>query len=271
MKLAFTTLGCLDWNLDQIISAAKEYGFQGIDFRGYMDELNIYKLPEFSTEVEVTKAKIKDAGLAVTCFSASIRLIAPNDEMRVEFLNEIIEYAKLAKIFGTKYIRVFGGGWLNFSREEAIAEAIRNMELLLDATEEYGVVFAIETHDEWGDTTTMKDFLEKMDNPRVKVVWDINHPYRGGETPEKTYENIGKWVAYTHWKDSKYAPENDRGYEECIPGIGDLPLKRFYDLLEMADYDGWHTLEWERKWHPELEPPEFAFPAFVKSMKEISK
>jgi len=271
MKLAFTTLGCLDWNLDQIISAAKEYGYQGIDFRGYTDELNIYKLPEFSTDVEATKAKIKDAGLEVSCFSSSIRLIAPDEETRVAFLNESIEYAKLANIFGAKYIRIFGGTWLDNSREEAIAVAIKNMNVLLKATEESGVVFAIETHDEWVDTSTIKEFLETIDNPRVKVVWDVNHPYRGGETPEKTYENIGKWVAYTHWKDSKYAPETDRGYEECIPGSGNLPLKRFYELLERANYDGWQTLEWERKWHPELEPPEVAFPAFVKSMQEISK
>jgi hypothetical protein len=48
-------------------------------------------------------------------------------------------------------------------------------------------------------------------------------------------------------------------------------LKRFYELLELANYDGWQTLEWERKWHPELEPPEVAFSAFVKSMKKISE
>lgn len=271
MKLAFTTLGCLDWDLDTMIAAAIEYGYQGIDFRGYLDELNIYRLPEFSIDAEATNAKIKAAGLEVSCFSASIRLIAPDEKTRLEFMEEILEYTKLAKIFGTKYIRVFGGTWLGRNREEAIDEAIRNMNLLLEATKDSDVVFAIETHDEWVDTSTIKELLEKMDNERVKAVWDVNHPYRGGESPEKAYENIGKYVVYTHWKDSKYAPETDSGYTLCVSGEGNLPLKRFYDLLELCGYEGWQTLEWERKWHPELEPPEVAFPAFVKSMKEISK
>ncbi|MDA3800529.1 MAG: sugar phosphate isomerase/epimerase [Kiritimatiellae bacterium] len=270
MKLAFTTLGCLDWDLDTIIAATLEYGYQGIDFRGYLNELNIYKLPEFSTDVEATKAKIKSAGLEVSCFSASIRLIAPDEKTRLEFVEEILEYTKLAKIFGTKYIRIFGGGWLGRNREEAISEALKNMNLLLEATKDSDVIFAIETHDEWVDTSTIKDFLEKMDNERVKAVWDVNHPYRGGESPEKTYENIGKWVVYTHWKDSRYNQDTPRKYDLCLPGEGDLPLKRFYELLELSGYEGWQTLEWEKKWNPEIDEPEIAFPAFVKLMKEIS-
>ena len=68
LKLAFTTLGCPQWDLDTIISKAVEYGYQGVDFRGYVGEMDIYKLPEFSTEVEKTIEKFKDANLEVPCF-----------------------------------------------------------------------------------------------------------------------------------------------------------------------------------------------------------
>ena len=39
MKLAFTTLGCPDWDLDTIISKAAEFGFDGVDFRGCRGEM----------------------------------------------------------------------------------------------------------------------------------------------------------------------------------------------------------------------------------------
>jgi len=39
VKLAFTTLGCPDWDLDTIISKAAEFGFDGVDFRGCRGEM----------------------------------------------------------------------------------------------------------------------------------------------------------------------------------------------------------------------------------------
>ena len=37
MKIAFMTLGCPNWDLDTIITRGREYGFDGVDFRGYLD------------------------------------------------------------------------------------------------------------------------------------------------------------------------------------------------------------------------------------------
>jgi len=33
MKIAFTTLGCPKWNLQQIVENAAEMGFDAVDFR----------------------------------------------------------------------------------------------------------------------------------------------------------------------------------------------------------------------------------------------
>lgn len=97
MKLSFTTLGCPEWSLDKIISSATEYGFDAIDFRGLTGEMNIYKLPEFSVQVEETLHKITDAGLHVSCFSSSVHLFS--EENYEKNLLEITEFAKLCSIF----------------------------------------------------------------------------------------------------------------------------------------------------------------------------
>ncbi len=39
-------LGCPEWNLDTICKKGREYGFDGVDFRGYLGEIDITRLPE---------------------------------------------------------------------------------------------------------------------------------------------------------------------------------------------------------------------------------
>ena len=35
-----------------------------------------------------------------------------------------------------------------------------------------------------------------------------------------------------------------------------------------AGYQGYYCFEWEKKWHPEIEDPEIAFPHYAKLMAE---
>jgi hypothetical protein len=35
------------------------------------------------------------------------------------------------------------------------------------------------------------------------------------------------------------------------------------------DYDGYFSLEWEKKWHPDLPEAEIAYPGFVRVMNSI--
>ena len=49
MKLSFLTLGCPTWDLVTICTRGHEYGFDGVDFRGYLDSLDITTLPLLTT------------------------------------------------------------------------------------------------------------------------------------------------------------------------------------------------------------------------------
>jgi hypothetical protein len=37
-------------------------------------------------------------------------------------------------------------------------------------------------------------------------------------------------------------------------------------VLADGGYGGFYGFEWEKKWHPEIEPPEVAFPHYAKTM-----
>lgn len=270
MKLAFTTLGCPHWDLDTIIQHAVENGYAGVDFRGLQGELDIYKLREFSSNVKETVRLFKEASLEIPCFSSSVKLVTQSQEEYDKYVEELREYALLCKEFNTPYIRVFGGAVGKWKREEAMEIAERNVHDYLAIVEDINVKLLLETHDDWTDSRYVKELVQRVSSNYLQVLWDIHHPYRTiGEKPDVTWENLGEWVAYTHWKDSYLKKEAARGYQLCLLGDGDLPLQEIYALLKKNGYDGYYTLEWEKKWCPELEEPELAFKQFSKYMKNI--
>ena len=40
--------------------------------------------------------------------------------------------------------------------------------------------------------------------------------------------------------------------------------------LAAVGYDGWYTFEWEKRWHPEIEEPEVAVPAFAAFLRDLA-
>ena len=47
--LAFSTLGCPDWTLQQIVDFAVKHGYKGLELRGLQRQMDLPKCPEFST------------------------------------------------------------------------------------------------------------------------------------------------------------------------------------------------------------------------------
>lgn len=270
MKLAFTTLGCPNWDMDTIISKAVEFGYDGVDFRGYLGEMDIFNLPEFSTNIEDTKRKFKEASLEIPCFSSSVRLVTTSEEELEKFLEELRQYARLCKAFNTPFIRVFGGHIGETSRADALDIVESNLTKMLKIAEENEVYLLLETHDAWTKHEQVTSILERTDSKYFQVLWDTHHPYRMvDETPEETWEALGDRIKYTHWKDSYLTDQTDRGYQLCLLGEGDIPLQQIYQLLKEKNYDGYYTLEWEKVWWPDIEEPEVSFKGYVEYMRSL--
>jgi sugar phosphate isomerase/epimerase len=109
--------------------------------------------------------------------------------------------------------------------------------------------------------------MDQVDHPRVRVLWDLHHPFRTtGERPELTYANLAPYTVSIHVKDSVPNPDGTHTY--VLLGEGDVPLTTMLDKLVEGGYDGYAILEWEKRWHRELAEPEIAFPQYVVKMRE---
>src|SRR6266581_2033943 len=69
--LSFDTLACPDWNFETILNFADEYGYDGIELRGILRQLDLTKCPEFNSKENILttrklikgkKVKIIDLG-----------------------------------------------------------------------------------------------------------------------------------------------------------------------------------------------------------------
>ena len=51
-----------------------------------------------------------------------------------------------------------------------------------------------------------------------------------------------------------------------LTGEGEVPVRETVRVLVEGGYKGYYCYEWEKKWHPELEEPEVAFPHYARTM-----
>ena len=257
MKLSYTTLACPSWDIARIVEAAVASRYDAIDFRGYLDCVEIVDSPHFRGDgLREIAARVRDAGLAVSCLSSGAKMSAPDAAARAAELDAMRRYADLCGALGCRQVRIFGGS------SEGIADPVANAaETLVAAAgiaRDAGIEFVVETHDAWTETAKLRAAFDAAGRPDgVALLWDVHHPWATkGEEPEVSARNLSPYIRNTHWKDSRPAPEGKRRL--CLPGEGDVPLRAAFDALRADGYDGWFTLEWEKRWHPEIAIPAFA-------------
>lgn len=272
MKNAFNTLADVTWSLEQFLDAAGRYGYDGIDLRGIRDQIDVTRLPAFNEDLDTTLAAFRRRGLQIAGLSTSARA-SVEPEHRQEHLDEVERYCALAEhivragAVGTPWIRVFGGKIPEgMPFEQALEQAAAQLRRYGDIAAGHAATIVLETHDDWCASQRVRMLIEKANHPAVAVVWDVHHPWRTtGESPQQTWDTLGRYVRYVHLKDAHGAPCGPQ--QLCITGEGDVPVAEALAVLARAGYDGWLTLEWEKRWHPELPVAEEALPAHIAYVK----
>lgn len=253
--LAFSTLGCPAWDLDRILQAAVEYGYDSLELRGYLTEMDLPKADPFTpTNRAATRQRLEDAGLTVSCVSASARTTGADPD-------QVKAYAELGRDLGAPFVRVFGGNLpADLPRDEGIARAADTLRLYGDLAQAAGVTIALETHDAFSTGAQVAELLAATAHPAVVALWDLHHPFRQGESPEETNRYIGSSTGHTHVKDGL-----DGTY--TLLGEGDIPIFPMLDLLLDGGYTGPISLEWEKRWKPDIADPEIAFPQYAQALR----
>jgi sugar phosphate isomerase/epimerase len=267
MKTAFSTLGCPDWPFDRILAEAERMGFDGLEIRGIENEMNFAKIPYLNGDGwKKTKAELKKRGLTIVNFGTSASFHSP--DIWEKSLVEAKEAIDVAQAAGVPYIRIFGDSIPDASkRDETLRLIAEGWSEVYKHSENTDVTPLVEVHGHFNNVEIFKDIFRYFSHPKFAVLWDIEHSY-------KTYEGdfleffgfIRKYTKHVHVKDTK---KIDGEWKLQNLGKGSVPIALHLMLLSVTNYNGFVSLEWEKKWHPELDDCEIAFPEFMELVKKI--
>jgi sugar phosphate isomerase/epimerase len=218
---------------------------------------------------------LRDAQLEICCLDTSVRFETPDAAELEKQISDGMAYVELARALHAPFIRVFGDKFDAASRERVVSQAITGLQRLGAHAQGTGVTVLLESHGDFAQSDLLRDVMERVASPHIGILWDTHHPWRfNGEQPQDTVKKIGPWIRHTHWKDSHIRPATEanpppRNFGYVLFGAGEFPVSNFLAALKTIGYDGWLSLEWEKKWHPTIEEPEVAFPQFIATMKKL--
>src|SRR6266545_4161392 len=121
MKLAFTTLACPSWSLEQAVDQALRSGYEGLELRLLDGELLRSNLDS------VVRGRVRsvcaEAGIPIVCIDTSVRIAQPDPVEREAHIREGLAFLELAAEWDAPLIRVFGGPPAGIAEADALAGA----------------------------------------------------------------------------------------------------------------------------------------------------
>jgi len=266
MKLAFTTLACPGWSVARVIEAAREYSYEGVEWR-LLDGEVIDPVRDGERLTDAV-ARCHAAGIEVPALDSSCRFNLVDATERDAQIEDLRRWIALARRVGVPVIRVFGGADpAGSSLEDGTERVAEALALVASEAEVAGVTVALETHDGFSAASRVAQVLDRVPSSALGALWDSHHPYKMGESPVQVLDLLGARIAHVHLKDAQRIGEGDN-WQLVGLGEGELPLRAMLDALSARGYDEWLSLEWEKKWHPELAEPELALPAAARWLRE---
>ncbi len=266
MKLAFSTLGCPGWSWDEVFASAKDIGMDGIEVRGLEDVMFAPLAKPFLPENRAaTLRRMLDAGMSFSMLTSGACLGITEPE---KYMAEAMAYIDLAGAVGARDVRVMCSGKPQPEKTDLNQAKRLYIELTNYAElKGHGVHVDIETNGVLADSAVLRDFMADVPEGNSGVLWDIHHPYRFfGETPEETFENIGRRVRYLHVKDSVMS---DGAVSYRMLGCGDVPVFDALRVMKKHGYNGFVSLEWVKRWCPELQEPGIVFAHYASYMEYL--
>ena len=262
MKLCFSTLGCCDRSINDIISLSDSFHISAIEIRGVGGIMNNGDIEIFSQkDIPLTSAlferkNISPIVLGTSCFFHK-------EENYKNALDEGTVSVRIAEALRIPYIRVFGNRYIP-SDEGCMPRIISGLRHLCSLSQ--NVTVLLEIHGDFTTVETVSPIIAGMaDIKNFGLIWDIEHTHKiYGNDWEIFYTKFRQYIKHVHIKDYADAPE-----KLTLIGNGDIPILGIVKRMLLDGYEGYFSLEWEKKWHPELPDIEAALTSFVTLMDQV--
>ena len=278
MRIAGHTMGTPEYTLPEAIRFFSSIGLDGIEIivqtDGYKCAID---LNEDASEIEKVKELLKNYKLDVACLTPYLNLFnSLNEKERKQECERLQKVILIAEALNAPNIRVYGGKFIHGDKDQdglKAAQLIKSMRECGDfAREHNNVKLCIENHFGTMTTTASKtaEIVNIIDHPNVGILYDqANLAFFPAEEFEEAIQIQKHKIFHVHVKDLVY--KNDAGQFICsevthikesertvssrIPGEGILSWPLILQSLKKSGYNGWLSLEYERRWQTIDLPP----------------
>ena len=269
MRLAFSTLGCPNWELEQIAAAARSLGYDGIELRAVGGDLDLLGRYEFKPDaLATTRQRLVEQNISVCCVDSSCTFDSADADERSKQVELAVRHSELAAALGAPLIRVFPdkvqeGSTLEHTRNN-IAACLRKVAERAPPQVRVG----LETHGDFARGAATAEIVRLAAHPNVAVIWDVANSLAAGDSIENAAEAVSHYLAHVHLRDARAVPGSER-WLPVLAGHGQVSFAAAVAALQSLNYDGYISFEWEKYWHPEIEEPEVALPDFISAMTAL--
>lgn len=241
--IAFSTLGCPGEPIRDVLTLARRTDWHGVELRVHAEEPVSVDLGR--EQRAAYRARFDEAGIVPLAVDSYAR-VASAEVSDDDCVADVLHHVELATDLGASFVRVFPGG---DDSPDADERAVRRLRAIADRLPA-GVTVVLETHDSHRAGADAARVLRQVDRPGIGGVWDVMHTWLAGEAPAETARTLAPWLGYVQIKDVRRRDD----LTPCFLGDGVVPLTEIVESLRVQEYDGWLSLEWERRWHPAAAP-----------------
>ena len=271
MKIAGHTMGTPEYTVTEAIKLFHDIGIDGAEIvvqDGYRSGISCACTKD---ELDAVKKAAEEYNIEICCLTPYNSYFNDlNDELRnaeIEGLSRVID---ACEYLGAHYIRIYGGNLQagdTSNLAERRARLVDAMRYLGDKAAEKDVTLVIENHFNTMCVSAKDSYsvVKEINHPNVKILYDqANLSFTEQEGYEEAIAIQQDYVAYMHVKDLvfkegvaftsdevSHPEESKRNVYTRIVGEGVIAWPEILKLVKQHGYDGWLSMEYERRWHPD--------------------
>lgn len=289
MKLAGHTTATPDYSLPEAIDLFARLGLEGIEALCHEEYRSAVRPDASAAALRDLRRRAEDLGLRFACITPyATDLNAAEPAVAAAHRTLLLRAIEIAEALGAPAVRTYAGKETGGpGRGERLQRLVESLAGPLEAAARAGVRLAFENHfNTLADSAKASvEVVRALRHPGAAILYDQgNLTLLRAEDHREAIPLQAPYVVHVHVKDIAFKeqpsrktsdrvdmlPADARPVVSRVVGEGCLPWAEILAELQRVGYDGWLSLEYERRWYPEQLPPaEIGLQATMARLRKI--
>lgn len=259
-----------EFTVPEALKFFSELKLDGAEVIIQSDFISGIPLEASDAQVKEVRRLADDLALPIAATTPYLNLYNSLDEaVRQREQDGLMRVIDISAILGAASIRIYGGAFKDDETDpdgRKLAQLVKTLRACGDYAQSAGIVLSVENHFGTMATTVAKTMrvIRAIDHPAVGILYDqANLAFLPAEEYKEAISTQIGHINYVHVKDLVYRGRSPKPFRSDsvshisedirtvfsrIPGDGILDWPAILQYLKDSGYDGWLSLEYERRW-----------------------